>query len=802
MVWPNNLPSHLSNFVGREREAEDLVAVLSTARLVTLTGPGGAGKTRLAIEAACRARDLCPDGAWWVYLGSVFEPALVAATVATVLGVREEPGQDLHETLAAFLAPRSAVLLLDNCEHLLKTCAGLAAHLLRSCPNLRVLATSREPLAIQGETVIRVPPMSVPSETAESDADGLLRYDAVRLFVSRAHQRTGDFQLTKDNARSVAVLTRQLDGLPLAIELAAARASVLTVDQIVSRLGERFRLLASPDSDVVPRHKTLEATMDWSYGLLSLEEQALFRALSVFAGGFTLEAACALVAPALDEPDVIDLLSQLVGKSLLSLNPTASPPRYRVLGTVRRYALERARESGELMPLRNRHLEWYTVLAEHSEDELLTESQGYALARLAAEYDNMRAALSWALESLPESRDLALRLAGSLGWFWYFRGYVSEGRDWLDRVLDSAGDLDASNRSGKALSAGGVMAYLQTDDISARARLESAVRFWEAAGDPRGLGFALTFLARVLDRQGDPRGLEMGERSVELFRRIGDKWPLALALDFLGEVAREHGAADEAAALHSESLSLYREIGNRWGIALELSHFAQVAIHRRDYKGARRRLEEAAAIQREVGDKWMLAWTLHYLGITLLAQGHLEEALANGRESLLLFRQAGDRSGIAASLASLSRMAMRQDRRDEARSFAEESLTLAATLGGSHAADEARHVLAELAAAGLEVPDEALIDVPRETEPLPPRAQVHTPVRSIVPEFDVDPSELTDREVEVLALLAEGLTDVQIAERLVLSARTVQAHLRSIYSKLGVTTRTAAARYALTHGLS
>jgi predicted ATPase/DNA-binding NarL/FixJ family response regulator len=800
MAWPNNLPAQLSTFVGREREAEDLLGVLRSARLVTLTGPGGAGKTRLAIEAASRAQQQFPDGAWFVNLGSIFEPALVPGTVADALGVREEPGLSLQDTLAAFLAPRSLLLVLDNCEHLLKTCAALGGFLLRSCPELRVLATSREPLSLQGETVVRVPPLSIPSTTAEQDPEDLLQYDSVRLFVSRAHQRTGDFHLTPDNAPAVALLARQLDGLPLAIELAAARASVLSVDQILERLGERFRLLASHDSDVIPRHRTLEATIDWSYELLSPGEQALFRALSVFAGGFTLDAACALVAPALDEPEVIDVLSQLVGKSLVSLDPAAAPARYRVLETVRRFALERARESGDLTGLRDRHLELYTILAERNEDRLLSSAQGDALAYLAAEYDNMRSALAWALESLPASRDLALRLAGSLGWFWYFRGYLSEGRDWLERVLTSVGDLGTTARAGKALSAGGVMAYLQTDDESARAWLERAVEFWTLAGDKRGLGFALTFLARVLDRQGDPRSLEVGERSVELFREIGDKWPLALALDFLGEVAREHGAVDEAAALHTESLSLYREIGNRWGIALELSHFAQVAIHRGEYQSARRRLEEAAEIQREVGDKWMLAWTLHYLVIALASLGQRDEAESSGLESLRLFREAGDRNGIAAVLAALARLAYDNGLQDEARTYAEESLTVAATLGRSATARDAQAVLAGIMADSSDYSEGAL-PIPGHKITASGHARSEGIVRADTGVLELDPSELTPREVDVLTLLAEGLTDAQIADRLVLSTRTVQAHLRSVYSKLNVTTRTAAARYALTHGM-
>jgi predicted ATPase/DNA-binding CsgD family transcriptional regulator len=608
-----------------------------------------------------------------------------------------------------------------------------------------------------------VPPMSTPDPgMAELSPEELERYESVRLFVERARKRRPDLVMTPQNGHAIAQLCHRLDGIPLAIELAAARANVLSIEQIVERLGpelakERFRLLVSPNQATPPRHKTLEGMMDWSYGLLTEPERGLLRGLSVFAGGATLEAVVEVAGGELDEMSTIDLLSGLVDKSLLTLEDEGGDARYRMLETIRAYAAAKAYVERELTGLRDRHLSFYLVLAEGSEDALLTSHQPTSLAQLDREHDNLRAALGWAIEGTKDEGrrtnayhsssvlrpSSALRLSGALVWFWYFRGHLSEGRGWLERALALSDPSERTMPRAKALSAAGVLAFLQSDLSAARSRLEESLDIWRELRDLRGTAFALTFLGRTLSRSGDPQGRALGRESVAIFRKLGDRWGLALSLDFLGELAREEADDSKAGSLHDESLALYRELGHRWGVALELSHFAQVALQRGDFAAARARLEESLDIQREVGDKWMLAWTLRNLGDVLARLGEHPEARRLLDESLQLFNQVGDSEGK----------------------------------------QSAHDVLSRLQALENEAQDTGKARRPTGEESIPL------------------PDHLTQREVEVLGLIAEGLTDSQIAERLVLSSRTVQAHVRSIYSKLGIASRSAATRYAIGHNL-
>lgn len=728
---PNNLPQRLTSFIGRNSEIAEIGQLLRERRLLTLTGAGGSGKTRLALEAASCVLDEYPDGVWFVELAALSDPALPPQAIAALLGVREEPGRPLLDVLATYLQPADMLLILDNCEHLVESCALLAEKLLLACPHLRILATSRQPLGLEQETAHRVPPLTMPDPQALPTAEMPAEYEAVKLFIERAQSARPDFALTAENAPAVVQLCSQLDGIPLAIELAAARVKVLSVEQIAERLDERFRLLASTSRTVQPRHRSLQAMMDWSYDLLSSAERLVLQGLSVFAGSFTLDAVRSVCNLEVDEYETIDLLSQLVDRSLLMVDDVGGVARYRLLETIRHYAGERLEDAGEAPLLRSRHLEYYTLLAEHTEDELLSSKQALSLERLELEHDNLRAALAWGSNSQAEqSGSYGLRLAGSLVWYWYFRGYLSEGRSWLEAALAISNPAEVSVPRAKALSAVGALAYLQSDLAVARAWLQESLLIWEALDEKRGLAFALTFLGRVADRQGDPLGGVYGERSVELFREIGDRWGLALSLDFLGEVARDRGDNDLAAALHDESLGLYTEMGHNWGVALELSHFGRVALQQGDHTTARQQLEEAVQIQRSVGDKWMLAWTLHNLGDVARRQEEPERASLLYDESRALFSELGDKSGPDGTLP-----------------------------------------------AGELLPKQAAIAE------------------------ENGPDGLTRREAEVLSLVAEGLTDAQIADRLSLSARTVQAHVRSIYSKLNITTRSAATRYAMEHDL-
>jgi predicted ATPase/DNA-binding SARP family transcriptional activator len=456
----NNLPLQLTSFVGREREMEEVKRLLSTTPLLTLTGSGGCGKTRLAVEVAADLIDEFPDGVWLVEFASLSDPSLLPQAVASSLDVREQPGRSILATLSEYLKPKRLLLVLDNCEHLIEACATLSESLLRACPKLQILATSRVALGIAGELTYRVPSLSLPDtkQIQSISASDLAHYEAARLFIERATFSRPTFTVTDRDAPIVAQVCHRLDGIPLAIELAAARVKVLSIDQIAHRLDNCFQLLTGGNRTALPRHQTLRATMDWSYGLLSETEQMLLRRLSVFAGGWTLSAAEAVCAdtlppaphlrgelssvngglrgvrvPGIRPDEILDLLTQLVDKSLVLAEEQDKEARYRLLETVRQYGREKLIEAGEVEVVSKRHLDWYLSLAERSEPELRRPNQIVWFKRLEVERDNLRAALAWSLES--EEVEAGLRLAGALRWFWFVRGCMSEGREWLEGML-------------------------------------------------------------------------------------------------------------------------------------------------------------------------------------------------------------------------------------------------------------------------------------------------------------------------------------------------------------------------------
>ena len=445
---PHNLPSELSSFVGREEELTEVKRLLENNRLLTLTGSGGCGKTRLALAAARKVVERFENGVWMVELASLAEPSLVPQAVASTLGVRERPGSSLTEALSDYLRTRKLLLLLDNCEHLVDACAALAGALLHSCPGLRVLATSREALGITGEIAWPVPSLSLPDLRRLPDIESLPRYESARLFVERATTVNPNFKLTEQNAPAAAQVCYRLDGIPLAIELAAARAKVLSVEEISARLGDSFRLLAAGSRTAMPRQRTLHATMDWSHELLSQKERVLFRRLSVFAGGFTLEAAESICAgEELQRDEVLDLLSHLVDKSLVIMWEDRTGTRYRLLETIRQYGKERLEEVGEAAHVRERHAGYYLAVAEEAEPELKGERQVAWLERFELEHDNLRGAISWSLERR-KAQDAA-RLGWALWLFWWIRGHFAEGRRWMEQALSAEGDaaMPASARA-------------------------------------------------------------------------------------------------------------------------------------------------------------------------------------------------------------------------------------------------------------------------------------------------------------------------------------------------------------------
>ena len=619
---PNNLPTQLTSFVGREREAAEAERLLGTTRLLTLTGAGGAGKTRLALKVAADLLEAYPDGVWLVELAALADPALVPQTVASALGLFEQPSRPLIQTLADFLKPRTLLLVLDNCEHLVEACAALADGLLRACPQLRIMATSREALGIAGETAWRLPSLSLPDPRHLPPTESLTQYEAVRLFIERALAAQPTFAVTNQNAPAVAQLCHRLDGIPLAIELAAARVKALTVEQIAARLDDRFRLLTGGSRTALPRQQTLRAAIDWSYALLSEPERVLLRRLSVFAGGWTLEAAEAVCSgDGLEDFEVLDLLCQLVDKSLVLADEQDGEARYGLLETVRQYAQDRLLEAGEAEIVRERHRDWFLELVEQAEPRLEGPEQAFWFERLETEHDNLRAALDWS-QADPAGAEAGLRLAGPLWWFWVLRGHGREGRERLTALLARA--------PGSTL---------------ARAK-------------------ALEGLGNLVFGQGDydeARGLV--EESLAVSRELGDQRSIAIALAQLGRVAAGWGDYAEATRVLEESRALFGELGTESGLPFPVACIlGDIARDQGDAGRARELYEQALVEARGRGDKHATAYVLRGLGYLLRARGDAEQAEGLFKESLALVWELKDQRCACLGIEGLARATAGQGR--------------------------------------------------------------------------------------------------------------------------------------------
>jgi predicted ATPase/DNA-binding CsgD family transcriptional regulator len=795
----HNLPVQLTSFVGREWEVAEVRRLLGTTRLLTLVGAGGIGKTRLAQEVAAGLLDAYPDGVRLVELAALVDPrsalvpALVPQAIASALGVREQPGRPLSESLAEFLAPRSLLLVLDNCEHLIQACAELADRLLRACPRLTILATSREPLGIAGETTWRVPSLALPDAERPPATDDLGRYEAIRLFVERARAALPDFRLTDRNARAVAQVCQRLDGIPLALELAAARVRGLSVEQLAAGLDDRFRLLTGGSRTALPRHRTLRALVDWSYEPLSEPERALFRRLAVFAGGWTLEAAEAVCAGdgtgalrGIEAGEVVGLLLELVDKSLVVAEDREGEARYRFLETIRQYGLERLEASGEAAEIRRRHAEYFVTLAERAEPELSGPGQAVWLDRLEREHDNLRATLGRL--SRPDPGEVArggsragaeaqarLRLGGALGRFWDLRGYLAEGRAWLAALLGPEGAAPPTAARSRALCAAGWLAYWQGDYAAARALSEESVSIGRQVGDERGVAEALTCLGWIADAEGDHAAARtLFEASLAIRRRLGDRWGIAQSLSGLGWIASVEGDHAAARTLLDESLAVSREVGDKRGIADALVHLADLLQAQGELAQARGFLDESLAIGRDLGDRAMIVE-----GLELSAKAALTAREAH-RAARLLGAVHALREVVGAPVSPSYRAEQERD-----------VVAVRADLGeGRFAAAWAAGramTLAQAVAYALEgrTPELALPAPPGFTEP----------------SGCTQASPLTRREQEVAVLIARGLTNRQIAETLVIAERTVHAHVGNILGKLGFSSRAQIAAWVVEQGL-
>jgi predicted ATPase/class 3 adenylate cyclase/Tfp pilus assembly protein PilF len=709
---PNNLPVQPTPLVGRVKELAELQEMLGReeARLATLTGPGGTGKTRLGLQVAAEVLDDYRDGVWFVDLSPLMDSGLVVPTIASVLDVKETGGgQPIIDTLKEYLKGKSMLLVLDNFEQVVGAAKDVST-LLASSSSLKVLVTSRVPLRIRGEKEYAVPPLSVPDAKHLPQLDRLTQYDAVRLFIERATDVKADFQMTNDNAPTVAEICVRLDGLPLAIELAAARIKMLPPRALLTRLSQALKVLVGGAKDLPERQQTLHATIEWSYDLLSEGEKQIFRRMAPFSGGRILEAVEQVCNANGDlKVDVLDGITSLLDKSLMYTVDGAEggEPRYIMLETIHEYAREKLQGSGEGEYIRRQHALYFMRLAEEAEGELRGPQQTEWLARLEDEYDNIRAALQWARETgesresisrhkgdvealadvgdLDDAAEIGLRIVGAIWRFWLRHGYFSEGREQLAIFLEKRkkrpkqeeeieGKEEETIRGlrselgsrleaykAKALNGAGVLASLQGDYGAARSLYEESLSLYRELGDKRGISGSLSNLGIMAQQQGDyAAARSLYEESLALSRESGNKRGISISLNNLGIVVQHQGDYGSARSLYEESLALSREVGDITNIAGALNSLGLVAQLQGDYGSARSLYGESLSLYRELEDKWGIALALLNLGHVTQLQGDYGSARSLYEESLSLFMEIGDMRDIAETLAGLAGLTVRR----------------------------------------------------------------------------------------------------------------------------------------------
>jgi predicted ATPase/class 3 adenylate cyclase len=617
---PNNLAQQLNSFVGREREAAEVKAMLASNRLVTLLGMGGIGKSRLSVQLGAEVMDEYEDGVWLIELAPLSDPQLVAQAVASVLGVKEEAGRPVIEALVKFVRDRQLLIILDNCEHVVRACAELAKQLLQAGPRLKVLASSRDPLQIAGETAYQVPTLSAPDPQKKVALMELAQHEAVRLFVDRATASQPAFRLTEKNSSAVADICHRLDGIPLAIELAAARSRALPVEAISARLNDRFRLLVTADQTVLPRQRTLRALIDWSYDLLPADERALFQRLSVFAGGWPLEAVEAVGADGeVNQIDVLDLLTHLVEKSLVVME--LGGERYRMLDTVRHYAQEKLDETVDGAPTRTRHLDFYLTYAETARPELAGPEQGHWLARLDLERENFLSAHAWS-ESVANTGELGLRMAHALRPYWIYRGLLSLGLRFSVGVLERPGLQERNNFRCQALAGAGQMCFFMGRDGEAKKHLSESLSIARETGNTKWAAAVLQPLGMACVGEGDlAAGAEYLREAVALARELGNKRELAASLNALAMLHRTEGQPEAARPLYETALSLAHELGDRSYVATLLLNLAMVDVVRASIEPVPAMLLEVLRIGAETGSNPVAQSTLEVCAGLAAAMG-------------------------------------------------------------------------------------------------------------------------------------------------------------------------------------
>jgi predicted ATPase/class 3 adenylate cyclase len=685
---PNNLPAQPDTLVGREAELEQVRRLLrGPARLVTLSGPGGSGKTRLALEVGASLLEAFEDGVFFVPLAAVLDPSLVAARIATALGVRENPTRSALEGLLESLRAKELLLLLDNFEQIVAA-APTVSDLLAACARLRILVTSRSVLRVAGEHEFAVPPLELPDPRQGLAPETLVHSPAVALFLQRAQAVKSGFALTSENAGEVARICAHLDGLPLAIELAAARVKILSPHAILQRLGARLDFLKGGSRDLPARHQTLRQAIAWSYDLLEPAERPFFRRLAVFVGGCTLEAAeqvCAEIAEG--EMAVLDAIAALVDKSLLrQADGKDGESRFGMLETIREFGVECLKAEGEWEQARRAHTETFLALAEQAETELTGPQQNRWLDRLEAEHDNLRVALAWAEEQ--GEVETGLRLGAALWRFWLARGHMREGREHLERLLALPGAAPRTRARAKALHRLGTIVHEISDHAQARPSLEESLAIWQELGDKRGTATALNSMGWLAYQSGDfEAAVSLSQEALALHRALGDRRGIAVALFNLGFVTLYRSDYPAALALLEESLALRHGIGDRRGSAYVQVHLGWLEHQRGDYGRASQILEEARATFRELNDWQLLAWSLSSLAVLAYDLGELDRARVLLEESLSLAREVGNQAMMAWALSHLGEVVHGQGTPELATVLTDEGIGLWRRIGGFWVAD-------------------------------------------------------------------------------------------------------------------